>query len=322
METLHSIPHDPYRELLASLDRILRTVYSEISIHGPVVLTRPVSQDIRTRLLSLCYISFNLENMVPSTFAFVQKYSSSFLHDFAEGLNTANGVAPNTNFPVSLEELLQRLLLWKRHMKECIANKMGDAIYEEFFTYNRCTVSSLEIPGQRSNTYINQSLPTLLSLRGHIPALYKEQHNWRHVDMIDENLKTYRFYLEQVNALDMLIEERTLYFQMFFDMMAQTSHPFQMRHMHSSLPAYIHITPSIRLVSTRPNSITLEGVYQEALGDAFDEKQLEYSIKIAILNHPQQEVPPVLKQWCSNLSASSVLTSVVPADLLTRYMYD
>ena len=286
---------------------------------GPAVLSLAVSEDLITRLSSLCYITFNLDNMVPSTFSFVNRYSSSFMNDFSAVLMVNNEAKSNPAFPQTLQELLQRLLLWKQHMKECIASKAGEFLVHELFAYNRHSLSTLEIPGQRSHNF-SQTYANLEMLRGHIPTLYKEQHNWRYVDMIDENAKTHRFYMEQVNAVDMLIGERTRYFQLFFDMIAQNSHPIQMRHMQFSLPAYIHITPTLRLVSFKPHSVTLEGVYQEFLGDRFDEKQLEYAIKVYMLTTSKKEIPAAYKDWCSQISTRDLFSSVVPDDLLTQFM--
>lgn len=282
----------------------------------------PVSQDLKSRLLSLCFITFNVDNMVPSTFSFIQKHSASFLCDFAETISVNGGSSPNPSFPQTLEVLLERLLLWKDYVKECIQSKENDVIYQEFFSHNRCLPGGIEIPGQRmSVSYTSQGSATLQSLRSHIPVLYKEQHQWRHVDMIDEQGRTFRFYLEQVNTTDLWIEERTLYFQLFFDLISVSSHAIQMRRMHSSLPAYVNIAPSLRLVSFQPYSVTLEGVIHNYLGDEFDEKQLEYSTKLFILNHPQWEVPSEMAEWSKDLSKQNLFSSIAPSDLLTRYVY-
>ena len=94
--------------------------------------------------------------------------------------------------------------------------------------------------------------------------------------MIDEQHKIFRFYLEQVNSVDLLIEERTLYYQLYFDCIASSSHAVQMRHLHSSLPRYVNISSTLRLVGYQPEAQTLEGIYQEW----FDKKgELEKTLK-------------------------------------------
>ena len=137
---------------------------------GPTSLKEPVSQDLRSRLSNLCFITFNTDNMIPSTFSFIQTYSTSFLHDFSEMIIVDNKSTNNPAFAKTLEELLQRLLLWKQHMKECIAHNDMDRLYSNFYSYNQCLPSIIEIPGQRiSISNISQNYSLLQSLKSHIP---------------------------------------------------------------------------------------------------------------------------------------------------------
>ena len=112
MDTLHATPHDPYRELIASIDQILRFAYSEVAAGGLQALSNPVSVDLQRRLATLCSLSFNLDSALPSTFAFLSQYASAFNQDFNPSLSEDSSQV-NPSFPHSLNELLQRLLLWK-----------------------------------------------------------------------------------------------------------------------------------------------------------------------------------------------------------------
>ena len=317
-DTLHAIPHDPHRELLASLDRILRAVYREITFNGPTAMAQPVTPDLRSRLFNLS-TTFNLENAVPSTFTFIHKYAQAFLTDFADTLLVQNIKTPNPSFPATLSELLQRLLLWKQHMIECIEKKEGEKIYHDFFSYNRCIPGHIEIPGQRINKQFHTlNISHVLMLKAHLPAIYKEQHNWRHLDIIDDQHHVHHYYLEQVNSVDLLVEERTLFYQVFFDIVAQDSHAIQMRHINSSIPSYTSLTPTLRLVSCPENSITLEGIFYESMKDCINEKQFEYALKLYFINNRDCEG---FEEFAHSISKETIFSDMCDEDLLTRYMY-
>ena len=140
--------------------------------------------------------------------------------------------------------------------------------------------------------------------------------------MIDAYGETSRFYLEQLNAVDLVIEERTLFFQLFFNQLVADSDVVQMRHLRTTPPCYVNIAPTLRLVRFDPHCYTLEGVYQEVLGKNYDEKQLEFALRLFVLNHPQAQLGDDYVKWSAGLTSELAVTDVVPSDLLTRFMFE
>lgn len=315
LDTLHAVPHDPYRELLASIDRILRSAYSEVAAGGPQALTNPVSMDLQQRLGTLCTLSFNLDAALPSTFAFLSQFSAAFNQDFNPVLSD-NPSQSNPSFPRSLKELLQRLLLWKDLALQHIhSSRDAPPLTQRFLPY------IVEVPGLHIATHDqHQNFVAVLSMHSYQPSLYRETHGCRHVEMIDEQGHSFRFYLEQVNSIDSIIEERTLYFQVFFDMLLASSHVTQMRHLSVTLPTFVSITPTLRLVRSSSHAATLEGVYREALGKEYDEKQLEFALRLYFVDHRNQEIPEGLYEWVMSVRPDDLLSSMCSSELLTRFL--
>lgn len=323
VDTLHSIPHDCYRELIGSIDTILKVIYSEIASKGPVALQSPVSQNLRQLLLQLCSFSFNPDNMVPSTHAFILQYGASFTQDFSETIMINNQFQSNPNFPSTIQELYQRLLLWKNHMIESIQGNVTYNLVSELFDFSRVMPNCVEIPGQCygcSSSFHQYRL--IQSMKHHTPSLYTEPHQWRFVDLKDEYSQTSRFYLEEVAELDQFIEERILFFQLYFNKYLDTSDVTQIRHIHPCIPCYVSISPNLRLVQFNPHSVILEGVYQKELEGRFDEEQLNYSVKQFFLNHPSSSVPSEYQQWRATITPENALNSVVSSSTLTKFMYE
>ena len=315
LDTLSATPHDPYRELLAAVDWVLQAVYSEVAVGGPQALASPVSAMLRQRLSTLCTLQFNLDNALPSTMAFLAQFSTAFHQDF-NPMAFEEPTKPNPLFPSSLQVLLQRLLLWKQlalfHIRGD-TSPPGD-LKQLFLPYS-VDIPKTYSPVQDNHIFFN----CILSIRSYVPALYREVHGSRYVEILDEQGSLHRFFLEQVNSVDSIIEERTLYFQIFFSLMLPSSQPAQMRHLTATLPSFVSISPTLRLVRSSPFATTLEGVYQEALGDRFDEKQLEFAMRLFFVSHGTQEAPEELRAWASG-SSESLLESVCPATLLSRFV--
>ena len=210
VDTLHSVPHDPYRELLASADRLLRSVYSEVAIGGPQALASPVSANLRQRLSTLCTLQFNLDNALPSTMAFLAQFSGSFHQDF-NPMSFEDPTKPNPLFPDSLQVLLQRLLLWKElalfHIRGD-ASPPGD-LKQLFLPYSVDIPKSYS-PLQDSHLFFN----CILSIRNYVPELYREVHGSRYVEILDEQGCLHRFFLEQVNSIDSICINIFLFFDM------------------------------------------------------------------------------------------------------------
>ena len=314
LDTLSATPHDPYRELLAAVDWVLQAVYSEVAVGGPQALASPVSAMLRQRLATLCTLQFNLDNALPSTMAFLAQFSTAFHQDF-NPMAFEEPTKPNPLFPSSLQVLLQRLLLWKQlalfHIRGD-TSPPGD-LKQLFLPYS-VDIPKTYSPMQDNHLFFN----CILSIRSYVPALYREVHGSRYVEILDEQGSLHRFFLEQVNSVDSIVEERTLYFQIFFSLMLPSSQPAQMRHLTATLPSFVSISPTLRLVRSSPFATTLEGVYQEALGDRFDEKQLEFAMRLFFAEHGTQEAPEELRAWASR--SESLLESVCPATLLSRFV--
>lgn len=331
IDILHSLPHDGYRELIASIDRLLRTIYSEIAVNGPSILSQPISSNLAQRIKQLCYISFNPNHMVPSTHAFILQYATSFTQDFADNIavysTDDNGSMhitsqPNPNYPSSLQVLFERLVTWKQVLLERIQNKEGQTLFNQFFTPPRIMSNCIEVPGQHyASPVFSQNMNLIQSIHQHIPILYKEPHQWRWIDFFDNNSHITRFYLEQINSVDLIIEERVMFFQIQLDRFFQKSNVIQMRHLQSSYPCYVNISPSLRLVRFDDQSIVLESLYHEYLGNQVEEKQFEYAMQLFVVNHPTSSLPDEYLQWSQSFTKQSMLQSIVPSSLLNHYMY-
>ena len=317
LDTLSATPHDPYRELLAAVDWVLQAVYSEVAVGGPQALASPVSAMLRQRLSTLCTLQFNLDNALPSTMAFLAQFSTAFHQDF-DPMAFEEPMRPNPLFPSSLQMLLQRLLLWKQLAVQGADNPTNMFTKTSLWNSTRFLPYTVEVPGLHVTSF-NRQVFTLQNMRSYSPVLYTEPHAHRHVEMVDEEGRVYRFFLEQVNSVDSVVDERTLTFQVFFRSLLLASQPAQMRHLTPTLPSFVSISPTLRLVRSSPFATTLEGVYQEALGDRFDEKQLEFAMRLFFVSHGTQEAPEELRVWASG-SSESLLESVCPATLLSRFV--
>ena len=317
IDTLHATPHDPYRELLASVDWVLQEVYSEVAIGGPQALASPVSATLRQRLSTLCTLQFNFENVLPSTMAFLAQFSGSFHQDF-NPMSFDDPTKPNPLFPDSLQVLFQRLLLWKKLAIQGADDPSNMFTKTYLWNSTRFLPYTVEMPGLHITSF-NRQVFTLQNMHSYSPALYREPHAHRHVEMVDEEGRAYRFYLEQINSVDSIVEERTLYFQVFFRSLLLSSQPAQMRHLTTTLPSFVSITPTLRLVRSSPFATTLEGVYQEALGAHFDEKQLEFAMRLFFVDHGLQEAPEAMRAWAS-CSPEALLESVCPSTLLSQFV--
>ena len=315
LDTLHATPHDPYRELIASIDQILRFAYSEVAAGGLQTLSNPVSVDLQRRLATLCSLSFNLDSALPSTFAFLSQFASAFNQDFNPSLSEDSSQI-NPSFPHSLNELLQRLLLWKDLALQHVQSITNETLFpQRFLPY------IVEVPGLHIATHDqHQNFTAILNIHSYQPSLYVECHGCRHVEMIDEQGHSFRFYLEQVNSVDSIIEERTLYLQVFLDMLLGSSHVVQMRHFSVTLPTFVSLTPTLRLVRSSSHGVALEGVYREVVGKDYDEKQLEFALRVFHLNHKNQDIPSNLKDWLLDDDCDKVLSSMCSSDVLTRFL--
>lgn len=331
IEILHSLPHDGYRELISSIDRLLRTIYSEIAVNGPSILSQPISVNLAQRIKQLCYITFNPNHMVPSTHAFILQYATAFTQDFADTIavystddNEPNHIIsqPNPNYPSSLQILFERLVTWKQVLLERIQNKEGQTLFNQFFTPPRIIPNCIEVPGQHyASCIFPQNMNLIQSIHQHIPILYKEPYQWRWIDFFDNNSHITHFYLEQINSIDLIIEERVMFFQIQLDRFLQKSNIVQMRHLQSSYPCYVNISPSLRLVQFDNQSVVLESLYHEYLGNQVEEKQFEYAMQLYVVNHPTNPLPNEYIQWSQSFTKQSMLQSIVPSSLLNHYMY-
>ena len=319
LDSLYTLPHDPYRELLASIDRILGFAYSEVAITGMSILECRVSEEMKKRLDNVILVTFNSKWALPSTFSFIQQFEKPFQNDFASTFETSDGVIPNEKFPDSLQELVQRLLLWKQFLLNHIRNSKNP----DFLFHSKFLPNYLEIPGKYLSFHsIYQISSTIQSLSPHQPQLYLESHGWRHCSLTDEKNRVWRFYLEQVIVADLIVEERTLAQQLYFEQLCMSSHPVQSRHLHASIPCYVNIGPTVRLVRTDVNAVNLEGVYREALKEEYDEKQLVFALRLFYANHPDFEPPDSISAIIKSVPREKLFDSVLSDDTLTSFVYD
>ena len=319
LDTLYSLPRDPYRELLASIDRVLSSAYSEVASSGPSALSRPVSDPIKQRLDSVILATFSSKWAVPSTFAFIEQYEKPFLSDFASSIVISEGPVPNASFPSSLQELVQRLLLWKDFLRSEIQR---DRPNPNAFFGCKFLPNVLEVPGKfLSYNNFYRSLPTVQSIAPVQPRLYLDRHGLRYFSLTDERSCEARFYLEQVNGIELILEERVLAQQIYFEKICFASPPIQSRHLHAPLPCYVNIGPTLRLVRSDASMVSFEGVYQSVLQGKFDKEQLTFALRLFFANH--SELPPsdAMKPLIAAVPREKLLSSVIPSDTLTSFVY-
>lgn len=319
LDTLYSLPRDPYRELLASIDRVLGSAYSEVASTGPSALSRPVSDPIKQRLDGVILATFSSKWAVPSTFAFIEQYEKPFLSDFASLIVTSEGPVPNASFPSSLQELTQRLLLWKDFLRSEI--QRGRPNPNAFFGC-KFLPNVLEVPGKfLSYNNFYRSLPTVQSIAPVQPRLYLDRHGLRYFALTDERSREARFYLEHVNGIELILEERVLAQQIYFEKICFASPPIQSRHLHAPLPCYVNIGPTLRLVRSDASMVSFEGVYQSALQDKFDKEQFTFSLRLFFANHSDLPPSDALKPLIAAVPREKLLSSVIPSDTLTSFVY-
>lgn len=319
LDTLYSLPRDPYRELLSSIDRILSSAYSEVASRGPPVLQRPISDSIKQRLDGVILATFGSKWAVPSTFAFIKQYKKAFLMDFISSVLTAEGPVANASFPSSLQELIQRLLLWKELL---ISEIRREQPHPNAFFGCKFLPNVLEIPGKfMSYNSFYHILPTIQSLAPVQPRLYLDHHGCRYFALTDERSRQARFYLEQVNGVELILEERVLAQQLYFEKLFSSSAPIQSRHLHSALPCYVNIGPTLRLVRSDSSMVSLEGVYQNVLQGKFDKEQLTFALRLFFANHPDMPPSDALKPLIAAAPREKLLESVIPIDTLTSFVY-
>ena len=290
-----------------------------MAIGGPSALQRPVSESIKQRLNGVILATFSSKWAVPSTFAFIEQYEKAFLTDFAASIIVSDGPVANASFPSSLQELVQRLLLWKDFLLAAIERRRAspDAFFGCKFLPN-----VVELPGKfMSYNSFYRLLPTVQSIAPVQPRLYFDRHGCRYFALTDERSREARFYLEQIGGVELILEERVLAQQLYFEKLLATSPPVQSRHLHAALPCFVNIGPTMRLVRADSATVSFEGVYQNALRGKFDKEQLTFALRLFFANHP--EVPPTdaLKPLIASVPREKLLESVVPLDTLTSFVY-
>ena len=323
VDTLESVPRLPFRELLADIDSVLSDIYRIVSQRGFAALVEEVGDALRQRLDRMCAKHFSVSASVPSTLVFIKQYSTAFVRDFSSTLVFAHDGSEkrqsNPYYASSLQELLQRLLLWKRVAVSRMDEGGSFNLFEELLSYSHFIPGSLEIPGQHSAVNPAFSSTTIQSIHFHRPTLYQEQHGWRYVDMIAEQNKVHRFYLEEVSEIDRIVEERSAFFQLFFSAL-MTSQPTQMRHLQTSLVSCVPISPTLRLVQGQQYGSSLEGVYRSVLKEDFDERQCDFALRLFVLNHPDAVIPPEYAEWAKTVTKETLFSSVCDECVLSKYM--
>lgn len=318
MELLHAAPHFPLHELLYAVDQLLHIAHGEVAHGGFSALLQPVSLALQAHLQAVCDTTFSAPSIVPSTVSFVREFAAPFLNDFAPQQATGE---PNASFAASLQELLQRLLLWKSLLLARINTPTEGALMTDPHLYSHVLPGGLDVPGMRINTVqVVQACPSIHSIRLHQAVPYREQHAWRHVDFIDERGQTHRFFLEQVSPAEAILEECSLSLQVFFELICANSHPVQTRHLHPSLASYVSIAPTVRLVRCPQYGSSLEGVYMSALKEDYDVKQMDYALRLFVLNHAQSDIPTQFAAWAKEVTKENTLEEVCDDAVLTRFM--
>ena len=332
MDTLHALPHDPYREVLSLLDTLLRNIYSSIAASGPAVLTKAVSSDIKQRLITSCALSFDIDNALPSTFAFLKQYAEAFHRDFnpilycpssasasASSATTVTTATPNPEFPDCVQTLLQRLLLWKElllnHIRTHHPRHAGSEVRPRFHPY------IIDLPTMYTTGYETSFMfNPVLELTSVEPHLYVHRHAYRYLELRDEQSNVFRYYLEPISNIDAVLEERSLNFQVFFHMIVANSPTAQARHLKMTLPSFVHISPTLRLVRTSVHEESLEGVYRQKFGAAYDQKQAEFALRLYFHDNNNQNIPAGMEDWVQQVKPSQIFESVCSKTLLSEYM--
>ena len=319
LQTLVAIPHEPYRLLVASLDRVLEAVHTEIAQVGLNALREPVPDRIRHLLSVLCTQLFDLDKAVPSTFAFLKRYHAAFHQDFSpvclqkgSGNSSDDERMPNPAFPTSLETLLERLLLWKELALSSANSLATRSMFMVSHHATRFLANMVEIPTLCIHP-IDRQTCLLQNLQASLPELYTQKHGNRYIEMVDERGNRYHFFIEQTHCEDMQIEQHLLTFQNFYHRMCIDSIPVQMRHLEPTYPFTLPITPTLKLVRTNSYGVTMEGIYRTVLGASFDEKQLAYALQ-------QHAVTTTEPSESRSAAAAGILEQVCEKTVLSQYM--
>ena len=294
LDTLYAIPHNPFLELLSAIDHILDLLYSDLAAEGIELLGREVSPKLRETLSNLIACSFCLSKTVPSTFYFVYQYVNRFRHDFSPCLSTDFFVS-NPNFPATTQLLFERLLLWKHFLLKEYKLDFLRYTFEMIISQNRFLPGYVSIPKWHYQRYsIGISSPTIQCIHYHSPVAYKDVHNNRSIQLVDREYRVHRFDIEQIQAVDALLEERIVTFQHHLEQMMGSSNAILQRHLHASIPCYVNIAPTLRLVATHSQNISLFGILQNELGNEFDRKQLQYAVQIHANRQSTMEIPKMI----------------------------
>ena len=327
LQTLVSMPYEPYRLLVASLDRVLEVVHTEIAQVGLNALRDPVPSRICRLLSVLCSQLFNINKAVPSTFAFLKRYHDAFHKDFNPVClkksnhtdKNDNDSLPNPEFPASLEALLKRLLLWKELALRNANSLANQSIFMMSYYTTRFLANTVEIPTLCTHP-IDRQTCLLQNLQASLPNLYLQRHGDRYVEMVDERGNSYHFFIEQTHCEDMQIEQHLLTFQNVYHRICIDSSPVQMRHLEPTYPFTLPITPTLKLVRTNSYGVTMEGIYRSVLGASFDEKQLAFALQQHSMNTSPFTAPttPTTK---SATAASEVFEQMCEKTVLSQYVY-
>ena len=216
--------------------------------------------------------------------------------------------------------MLQRLLLWKelvlRHIQHAQPEPATAHVPLQFQPY------MVDMPALFLNVQdFHHPFTPILSASTLRPTPYVQRHACRYIEMRDEQNTAFQYYLETVNSIDAVLEERLLGFQIFFHMLTDNTNQIHMRHLQMTLPAFVMISPTLRLVRTSPHEQLLEGVYRQGLGESYDEKQAEFALRLYFSDRQNRNIPAELEEWIGRVPPEKLLESICPSDLLSQYMY-